>query len=166
MDDVTRYVNTHSDLSDLHAPLATWAYDVLAPLYSMRINISAQPSVELDMGTIMQNFTIDFIDDDGAFVRVEFIRRPNSLQYDGVFKGAWDASMVSLPTSTEVYTPGFHRIFRSPLGWEAADAMRAFLRRQGWGSTGDMIPNGCRSMTLSCIVQPAEHRMCRIDCNN
>jgi hypothetical protein len=165
MDDVTRYVNTHTDLSDLHAPLASWFYDVLAPLYNMTISISQTPGLSLDLGTVMQNVTIDFVDFNGAFVRVDFIRRPNSTEYEGVFKGAWDASQVPLPTSTEVYTPGFHRDFFGYRGWESADALREFLHRRGWNNTGGPIPSGCHSMTLSCIVQPKEHRGCRIDCN-
>ena len=165
LESARNYFNTHSSLLNSDPSLAAWIYDVLAPLRNLQISIGQQPAVNLDMGTIMQDITIDFVGPDGSYVRVKFTRQPNSEEYEVEFVGAWNSMGVPLPTSQEVRTPGFHRQFRGPGGHEAANNMGDFLNRQGWGSYGP-TPIGCRSYILSCIVEPRPMSMCRIDCEN
>ncbi|HET9031464.1 MAG TPA: hypothetical protein VFN25_01030 [Dokdonella sp.] len=163
MEAATQFFNDHTYLSLSNNELSSLVYDGWAPLRNATITLSESPEVSLDLSRIQTDATVDFKDDNGAYVRIKFTHQ-ESTNYTAEFVGAWDAAGAALPTDEEAHAAGFHRTYRGGRGGEAAYSMGIFLHNNGFG--GDFfIPNpSCRIITLSCIAEPVPFASCRIDC--
>lgn len=167
MDAAEQFANDQSHLSVVSGSLASYIYDFLAPFSSAEISVSnSGVGISLPLDALLTTeFTIRFVDSTtGAYIKVRFVRVGNTTNFRAEFVNAADVNNVPLIALSDLLDQdGAIRQYHGPRGWEAANHMANFLRRNHWG--GDFyIPNGCRTTILSCIREPAEHRMCSVDC--